>query len=71
MMSQTPCRRLCLGRVEPKASEREVRPMPNSAFHHLLRCPIQQDGVSYRDRYDIAHLRDVHEQEVWYIQSLL
>ena len=71
MMSRAPCWRLCPGRVEPKASERVVRPKPNSAFHCLPSCPIQQDGMSYRDRYDITSLRDVHEQEAWYIQSLL
>ena len=71
MMSQAPCWRLHPGRVEPKASERVVRPGPNSAFHRLPRCPIQQDGMSYRNRYDITHLGDVHEQEAWYIQSLL
>ena len=55
-MSQAPCWRLRPGRVEPKALERVVRPRPNSAFHRLPRCPIQQDGMSYSDRYDIAHL---------------
>ena len=63
MMSQAPGWRLHPGCVEPKASERVVRPRPNSAFHHLPRCPIQQDGMSYCDRFDIAHLGDVHKQE--------
>ena len=71
MMSQAPCWMLRPGRVEPKVSERMVRPRPNSAFHHLPRGPIQQDRMSYFDRYDIAHLGDVHKQEAWYIQSLL
>ena len=71
MMSQVPCWRLRPGRVEPKASERVVRPRPDGAFHHLSRCPIQQDGMLYHDRYDIAPLGEVHEQEVWYVQSLL
>ena len=71
MMSQAPCWRLHPGHVEPKALERVVRPRPNSAFHRLPRCPIQQDRMSYRDRYDITHLGDVHKQEAWYIQLLL
>ena len=71
MMSQIPSQSLCPGHVEPKASEGERRHRLTSASHHLLRCQIQQDGVSYCNRYDIAHLRDVHEQEAWLIQSVL
>ena len=56
MMSRAPCWRLCPGCVEPKASEGVVRPRPSSAFHPLPRCPVQPDGMSYRDRYDTAHL---------------
>ena len=56
MMSQAPSWRLHPGRVEPKALERVVRPRPNSAFHHLPRCLVQPDGMSYHDRYDAAHL---------------
>ena len=71
MASQLPSRRLCPGYMESKASEGERRHRLTSASHHLLRCQIQQDGVSYCNRYDITHLGDVHEQEVWFIQSVL
>ena len=71
MMSELPSRRLCPGRMESKASEGERGHRLTSASQRLLRCQIQQDGVLYCNRYDIAHLGDVHEQEVWFIQSVL
>ena len=71
MMSQLPSRSLCPGRMEPKASEEERRHRLTSASHCLLRCQIQQDGVSFCNRYDIANLGDVQEQEAWFIQSVL
>ena len=68
MMSQLPSRRLCPGRMESKASEGQRRHRLTSASYHLLRCQIQQDRVSYCNRYDIAHLGDVHKQEARFIQ---
>ena len=71
MTSRLPSRRLCPGLMESEASEGERGHRLTSASHCLLRCQIQQDGVSYCNRYDIAHLGDVHEQEAWFIQPVL
>ena len=71
MMSQLPSRRLCPGHMESKALEGERRHRLTIASHRLLRCQIQQDRVSFCNRYDITHRGDVHEQQVWFIQTVL